>query len=252
MTELLGLPYSPWSEKARWALDARGVPYRDVTYAPLVGEPALRLKLRRWRGPVSVPVLTDDDGRVIADSAAIARWGDARGEGRVLVPDDRAMEIERYVALSERGMAGGRGLSLARVLADDDALAEMVPPAMRRPFGPAGVRIAAFGVRRTMRKYGAAGKDRASLERELSLVLDELRAALASAPGDGDPKSLLGRFTFADVAMAQVLAFVEPPRFGLRIARASRRSFTDAGMRERYPDLVAWRDALYDAHRPRR
>ena len=66
MPELLGLPYSPWSEKARWALDARRVPYREVTYAPLLGEPALRLKLKRWRGNVTVPVLTDDEGRHIA------------------------------------------------------------------------------------------------------------------------------------------------------------------------------------------
>ena len=69
---------------------------------------------------------------------------------------------------------------------------------------------------------------------------------------DGTPRTLLGRFTFADVAMAQVLAFVEPPLFGLRIGRASRRSFTDPGMRERYADLLAWRDAVYGAHRPRR
>ena len=27
MTELLGLPYSPWTEKARFALDVRRVPY---------------------------------------------------------------------------------------------------------------------------------------------------------------------------------------------------------------------------------
>ena len=56
MNELLGLPYSPWSEKARWALDARKVPYKYKVYAPLVGEPALRFKLKKWSGPVSVPL----------------------------------------------------------------------------------------------------------------------------------------------------------------------------------------------------
>jgi glutathione S-transferase len=43
VAELLGLPYSPWSEKARWPLDARRVPYKNVTYAPWVGEPLLRM-----------------------------------------------------------------------------------------------------------------------------------------------------------------------------------------------------------------
>ena len=251
MTELLGLPYSPWSEKARWALDARRVPYKSRTYAPLVGEPMLRLKLRKWTGRVTVPVLTDDDGHAVGDSADIARWADRRGEGPVLFPADLASEVDAFVALSERGLAAGRGLSLARVLEDDEALGEMVPRALQRSLGRAGTRIASMGIRRTMRKYGVDGKDRATLERELSSVLDELRAALARAP-DGAPRTLLGRFTFADVAMAQVLAFVEPPLFGLRIGRASRRSFTDPGMRERYADLLAWRDAVYGAHRPRR
>jgi glutathione S-transferase len=64
MTELLALPFSPWSEKARWALDARGVPYDYRRYQPILGEPALRAKLRRARGPVTVPVLTTIDGVV--------------------------------------------------------------------------------------------------------------------------------------------------------------------------------------------
>ena len=51
--------------------------------------------------------------------------------------------------------------------------------------------------------------------------------------------------------MAQVLAFVQPPAFGLRIGAASRRNFTDTAMAERYADLVEWRDALYDAYRTR-
>src|SRR6185369_10337053 len=72
MTELIGIPYSPWSEKARWALDVRRVPYVSRLYKPLVGEPMLRLALRRWRGAVSVPVLREDNGRMLADSLAIA------------------------------------------------------------------------------------------------------------------------------------------------------------------------------------
>jgi glutathione S-transferase len=253
MAELLGIPYSPWSEKARWALDARHVPYRDVTYAPLIGEPMLRVKVGKWTGPVSVPVLTADDGRVIPDSADIARWADTRGEGPELFPAELAAKVDDFVALSERGLAAGRGLSLVRMLEDDEALSEMVPKPLRKPLGRTGVRIAAMGIKRTLRKYGADGSDRAAHERELAAVLDELRAALGRAPTNGGKaKTLLGRFTFADVAMAQVLAFVEPPRFGLRIGRASRRSFTDPGMRERYADLVTWRDALYEAHRPRR
>ncbi len=251
MTTLLGLPYSPWSEKARWALDARHVPYTYRTYAPLVGEPSLRLKLRRWTGPVSVPALIDEQGRTISDSANIARWADARGEGPTLFPAALEREISGYVELSERGLAAGRALSLFRVLEDREALEEMVPKGVRAATGRLAAPIGAFGIRRTLRKYGSDRSDRTAHERDLAEVLDALRTAVASVPATPSPKTLLGRFTFADVAMAQVLAFVHPPAFGLRIGAASRRNFTDTAMAERYSDLVEWRDALYDAYRTR-
>jgi glutathione S-transferase len=248
--ELLGLPYSPWSEKARWALDVRHVPYTYRTYAPLVGELALRLKVRRWSGVVSVPALTDDGGRAITDSADIARWADTRGDGPVLFPRELRREVDRFVELSERGLEAGRALSLYRTLADREALAEMVPRRVRQAVGPLAAPIGAFGIRRTLRKYGSDHGDVAALERQLTDVLDVLRSALANAPGGGAlVKTILGRFTFADIAMAQVLAFVTPPAFGLRVGTANRRSFTDAKFSERYADLLRWRDALYDEYR---
>jgi glutathione S-transferase len=248
MPELLGLPYSPWSEKARWALEARGVPYVSRPYAPLIGELALRRKLGRWRGPVSVPVLTTDDGEAIADSTAIARWADGRGAGPALFPAVHAAAIERWIARSEAGLAAGRGLSLRRVAGDREALREMVPRKVRGLIGPLAPAVGGFGIWRTLRKYGAAGIDAAGHAAALAGVLDELRAAIGGRAGAA---TLCGGFTFADVAMAQVLAFITPPAFGLRLGAASRRGFTDPDLAARYADLLAWRDAIYDAHRPR-
>jgi glutathione S-transferase len=37
MIELVAVPYSPWSEKARWALDHHALPYRETAYQPLIG-----------------------------------------------------------------------------------------------------------------------------------------------------------------------------------------------------------------------
>lgn len=250
MPELLGLPYSPWTEKARWALDVRGVSYDFRHYQPLLGEVALRRKLSRWSGTVSVPVLTDDQGVAHGDSEAIARWADARGTGPSLFPREHDARLRELVALSERGLAAGRSLALLRVLEDDEALLEMVPKGLRGPLGPLGRRIGAQGVRRTLRKYGGHVLTRAEHESELASILEEVRAALESAPA-GSPKTLLGRLTFADIAVAQTLGFVSPAAFGIRIGRASRRSFTDAGLSSRFADLVSWRDALYEAHRPR-
>jgi glutathione S-transferase len=250
MTELLGLPYSPWTEKARWALDARRVPYAFRHYQPLLGEPALRVKLRRLRGPVGVPVLTTDDGRVLADSANIARWADGEGEGPPLFPAEHDAAIQRFVALSERALSAGRALSLTRMRGDDEALVEMVPGPIRRAVGPAvAARIGGVGIWRTLHKYGGHRADSAAHRRALSAALDEMRAALAAAPGGAEPRTLLGTFTFADIAAAQALAFAEPASAGLKLGPASRRSFSDPELAERYADVVAWRDALYRAYR---
>jgi glutathione S-transferase len=249
MTELLGLVYSPWTEKARWALDVRRVPYTFRHFQPLLGEPALRVKLRRLTGRVTVPVLTVDDGPVLADSADIARWADGRGEGPRLFPPEHEEAIGRFIALSERGLAAGRALSLQRMLADDEALLEMVPGPIRRALGSGAAKIGKLGVARTMRKYGGGRDDRDTHRRTLVSALEALRAALAKPPAGGSPQTLLGSLTFADIAMAQVLIAVEPPAIGLKLGAASRRSFMDPELRGPYGDLVAWRDALYGAFR---
>ena len=116
MNELLGLPYSPWTEKAKWALDARRVPYRYRMYQPLIGEPALRIKTGRWRGNVTVPVMTDDRGRVYDDSAKIARFADSVGEGPVLFPSEHDAAIAHWIEVGERALNAGRVLSLHRTL----------------------------------------------------------------------------------------------------------------------------------------
>jgi len=249
MIELLGLPYSPWTEKARWALDVRKVPYRYRTFQPLVGEPALRLKTRRFRGNVTVPVLTDDRGAVYADSADIARFADTLGDGPTLFPKEHEAAIAHFIEVGERALAAGRVLSLHRTLDDDAALTELVPRGLRGVLGRLAPRLGELGVRRTLRKYGAGARAIEQHRADARAALDELRAALATSTST--PKTVLGAFTFADIAAAQMLSFVSPPAFGIKLGKASRRGFTDPELAKDYADLVAWRDALYEAHRPR-
>lgn len=249
MNELLGLPYSPWSEKAKWALDARRVPYRYRTYQPLIGEPGLRIKTKRWRGNVTVPVMIDDHGVVYDDSAKIARFADSIGEGPVLFPSEHDSEITRWIDVSERALDAGRVLSLHRTLKDPEALKELVPRGMRNALGAVAARVGELGVRRTLAKYGVEGQSVTERALAVRACLDELRAGLAKSKSSG--KTLFGAFTFADIAATQMLAFVTPPAFGLRLGKASRRGFTDPDLARDYADLVAWRDALYEAHRPK-
>jgi glutathione S-transferase len=248
MTELLALPFSPWSEKARWALDVRHVPYAYRVYQPLLGEPALRMKVGRLRGRVTVPVLTTDDGEVLTDSADIARWADQRGDGPSLFPREHLEAIARFVDLSERALDAARALTLSRMLGDDLALAEMVPAGLRR-LGKVASHVGAFGIRRTLHKYGGGRLALDAHRRALASALGEIRAALG--PSGPEPRTLLGTFTFADIAASQALVAAEPPAFGLKLRPASRRCWSDAALRQEYGDLVAWRDALYERHRPR-
>lgn len=246
---LLHIPYSPWSEKARWALEARGLSYRSRYYQPLLGEPELRLRLRRPKGVVSVPVLFTHDGP-LADSLAIARYAANNGSGPDLFPPAAEAALNRWCALSEDGLAAGRTRSLGRVLDDRHALLEMLPKSLRTVLGPLAVKIAAHGVRRTLRKYGS--DSRPDPLSTLRSVLGELRHALSqvAAPPDGGPNTLFASgLSFADIAMAQVLAFITPPASGLRIGRANRAAFTDPELAAEFADLIAWRDALYLRYR---
>jgi glutathione S-transferase len=252
MIELVTLPYSPWSEKARWALDHHAVPYREVRYQPLLGEPWMRLRQRKASGPVSVPALFDEQTRC-NDSWSIALYAERVGRGAPLLPAGESSTIQEIDALSDRGLRAGRALALERVLRSDAALGDQLPPALRG-LGSAGRAIAAFGVRRTLRKYGATGLASPEHEAELVAVLDELRARLGRGPSSGAELGYLvgGGFTYADISAAQVLLFVLPvaPTYrAVRIAAASRECFEHPTLSRAFRDLAAWRDALYARHR---
>jgi glutathione S-transferase len=251
MNELLGLPFSPWSEKAKWALEVRSVRHRFRVYQPLIGEPGLRIKTGRWRGRVTVPVLFDERGTVYDDSTKIARFADAHGEGPTLFPQGSEAAIEHWIEVGELALDAGRALSLERTLKDRQALAELLPRGLRQRLGGFGPNVAALGVRRTLRKYAARARNLDTHRETVRAALDELRDALEKSSSTTRPRTLLGAFTFADIVAAQMLSFVTPPNFGLKLGTANRRSFTDPQFARDYADLIAWRDALYDAYRPR-
>jgi glutathione S-transferase len=83
---------SHYNEKARWALDWKGIPHRRRTYFPGPHAPALL----RLSGQRTTPVLVLD-GRVIAGSAAILAALEERFPERPLVPAD-PKQAERALA----------------------------------------------------------------------------------------------------------------------------------------------------------
>ena len=117
------MPFSPWSHKARCALAHHALAPKPHLYAPLFGEPALRLKLRKLRGRVSVPVLFTPDG-ALTDSWQIALYADRVGSGTPLIPHAKQGEVADWNAASERMLSAARSCAMLRVLETPAAVLE--------------------------------------------------------------------------------------------------------------------------------
>src|SRR5690606_22235507 len=142
---LVHLPYSPWSEKARWALDHHRIDHRRIAYLAMLGEPWLRLRLGKLVDKVSVPVLFGESW-ALTDSYDIAHWADRAGSEPSLFPRGHEHEIRRWNERSETLMSAGRARTAVRVAGDPEALREAVPDPLGR-LGALSVPIARLGYR---------------------------------------------------------------------------------------------------------
>lgn len=83
MLELYQFELSQYSEKVRFILDYKGLPYRKIEVTPGVGQ----LELFQLSGQRRVPVLKDGS-TVISDSTAIAMYLDHKYPEKPLIPVD--------------------------------------------------------------------------------------------------------------------------------------------------------------------
>jgi glutathione S-transferase len=242
---LVVLSISPWSERARWALDHHGLAYRTVEHIPLIGERRLRKLVGRRAGPATVPVLIDGD-TVLTDSWDIARHADRVGSGSPLIADEQVDAVRRWNTLVDAAMQHGRALTVAGMLASPAALDETLPPPV-----PGWVRRLARPISRWSvgwfgRKYGVDTTDLARHEAAVREALDALRAGLGGRP------FLLGRFSYADIVAATLLQGVRPVDDSfIPMGPATRAVWTNTQLAGEYADLLRWRDELYLAHRRR-
>ena len=244
MLELTAIAFSPWSEKARWALDHHRCDYRERAYEPIIGEYVLRWQMRTPFGRLTVTLLPDGD-RWWTDSFDIARHAESIGRGAPLFPKDRLAEIADWNRRSEAALAAGRAI-LMRSWSDTRELAiaalpDRIPTALKPLFLPVGrQRLRSFMARHSIRE-----QDR-SPEKMLTAELDALEQAL------GDGRHLVGdAFSYADIAMALTLQQVAPvdPRHIVRMAGLGPSGMNVPELESRYAGLLAWRDELYARHR---
>ena len=221
--ELIELYPSPWSERLRWALEWKRVPYARRAYQPLAGEE----ELRRTTGISTVPVLLAD-GEVVGDSDAALEWLEAHHPSPALLPADgrlRAQMRAWEIAATETLAPAGRLVMIGRWKARD--------------MQPLADHFAA--------KYRWSPAEEARMERLLGALVADLARAVTSSPylvGDG--------FTRADLTVASMLAgLVGIPGDELVALDESMRAMFGV-LEEKDPvrgPLRAWRDGLYRRHR---
>lgn len=241
---LVALPYSPWSNKAQWALDVAGVDYDVALHTPMIGEPGLRRRIKRSGAVVSkatVPVLFEGDRPALTDSFDIARRAAALNPEAGLIPDAHAAGIEAWNTRSEVTCNASRALVSQAIAADPAALRETLPAPLRLPV--ISTVIGRSGMAYFKRKYDLdrAGDAERALLRS---TLGDWRAAL-----DGRDY-VFGALTYADLTMAVLLHAVDPPA-EMVIGPAGRRAWRQAELAEAFPDLIEWRDGLIARHPPR-
>jgi glutathione S-transferase len=229
---LVSIPYSPWSIRAKLALQVMGVDFAFRSYTPVLSVPWVRLKLRRPVGRFTVPFLLWD-GPTLTDSVDIVRWGCARSD-RSLIPADADGEVARWAGVANQLLESGRIRATHSALANPEALRDSLPPFVR-PWGPVGLAIGRREARRLLSKYGEGTGPELDRMRE---PLQRCSEALAARD------TLLPEFSYADIVVAVGLSFVRP-HASHPLGDRARPCWTSEELSEEFPDLLAWRDRTY-------
>ena len=244
MPRLVAMPHSPWSERARWALDHHRVEYELVRHTPLLGERRLRRLVGPKKKRATAPVLVFP-GAVLTESWTIVQHADRHGHSELLLPEDRLKEVRSYADLADRTLEAARALVVRALLANPEALDEALPPGVPGWLRPCLRPLTRLGARWFARKYDVRLDGGAEHLATMRTALGAVRAKLAkSSP------YLLGSFTYADIAMAVSLQSVAPvaDRF-IALGPATRRAWSLPALAAEFPDVLTWRDQMYERHR---
>jgi glutathione S-transferase len=211
MLRLVTIPISHYCEKARWALERTGMPYREEPHVQGIH----RIAARRAGGGRTVPVLVTPEG-AIGDSTAILAWVDERTapEHRLYPADPGARrELEGLCRrLDEELGPSGRRLMYVHMLAQRRLMLSFnnhgVPAWEDRALRwgwPVAIRYA----RRALDiRPGVEDEDEATVWRELDFV--------AGLLADGRPYLGGERFGAADLTFGALSApLVVPAIYGV-------------------------------------
>jgi glutathione S-transferase len=237
---LITIPISHYCEKARWALERAGMPYREERHVQGIH----RFAARRAGGGVTVPVLVTPDG-AIGESQEILAWVDERTppEHRLFPPEPGARyEVECLCRrLDEELGPKGRRLMYIHMLAQRKLMLrfnnEGVPFWEDRTIRY-GWPLILRSARRALDIHpGIETEDEAAVWREFDYVAELLT--------DGRPYLCGERFGAADLTFGAMSAsVVVPPVYGVPLPQPDVLPPHTAALVERAREHPAGRYAL--------
>jgi glutathione S-transferase len=237
---LVTIPISHYCEKARWALERAGIPYREERHVQGVHQ----IAARRAGGGRTVPVLVTPDG-VLGESDEILAWVDERTspEHRLFPAEaDERAEVERLCRrLDEQLGPTGRRLMYVHMLDQPELMLrfnnEGVPPWEDRLMRW-GWPLARRWARRELGiRPGIEVADEAAVWKEFDFVAGMLADGRSYLCGD--------RFGAADLTFAALsAASVAPPIYGTPLPQPDLMPPATAELVERAREHPAGRYAL--------
>jgi glutathione S-transferase len=245
---LITIPISHYCEKARWALDRAGLPYREERHIQGVH----RIAARRAGGGATVPVLVTEQ-RAIGESREILEWVDARApaELRLFPPEPAARAAVDALCGRFDELLGPAGRRLVYVhmfeqrevvLAFND---QGVPSWEDRALRIGWPLLTRFIVRALGIVPGIEAQDEAVVFSELDRVAELL--------SDGRPYLCGERFGAADLTFAALCApVIVPPEYGVPLPQPGAVAPATAALVLRAREHPAGRYALAMFSRHRR
>lgn len=206
------LPVSHYSEKARWALDHKGVTHRRK--APLPGSHMV-FALALTRGQQKTFPIIQIDGRNVGDSTAVLAAIEQRYPEPPLYPADpeqrrRALELEEF--FDEELGPYSRHAVFYELINDPETFGEVAARSVPGPLGRSERLVGAYGRAYASLRFGANSSEGAVQARaKVIAALDRLERELDANGGD----YLVGdEFSVADLTAAALFYPVVGPEGG--------------------------------------